>query len=286
MTISSQAPASLTSGSASSELARTVSDKPQHDRAADAERIAWRVSSGPSERQASAITSALSAPSSRSTKKIWTGMTSQAAPPPKIHVNPRAAGAATRALRAAPHGALAPAARGRRRRPPRAVLEHAQEIRVGREHQRRAGIGQRVTVGLQGAIELVELRVLAEGLGEQAVRLGVALAAADRGGALRLGEDDGALAVGARLDLLRPFEALRAQLLGLALTLGLHAVVDRLAGLERQVGAMEAHLVDLDAERPRLGRDFVLDDVDDLGALVRQQRQQAKPGRVRGAARN
>ncbi len=37
MTISSQAPASLTSGSASSELARTVSDEPQQDRAAGAE---------------------------------------------------------------------------------------------------------------------------------------------------------------------------------------------------------------------------------------------------------
>ena len=100
------------------------------------------------------------------------------------------------------------------------------------------------------------MRVLREGVGERPVGLRVAFAARDRRRALGLGEYDGAVVVGARLDLLRPFEALRAQLLGFALTLGFHPVVDRLAGLERQVGAMEADLVDRDAERLGLRRDL------------------------------
>ena len=74
-----------------------------------------------------------------------------------------------------------------------------------------------------------------------------------------------------RLNLLRPFEALRAQLLGFALALGLHAVVDRLAGLRRQVGAMETNFVDLEPQRRAPRPHLVLDDVDDLGALVGQQ---------------
>ena len=61
-----------------------------------------------------------------------------------------------------------------------------------------------------------------------------------------------AFAVGRGLDLLGPFEALRAQLLGFALALRRHAVVDRWL-VPGQVGAVEADLDDLDAERPRLG---------------------------------
>ena len=77
------------------------------------------------------------------------------------------------------HRLAAGATAGRVRGPLGTVLQDAQEIGVGRKHQRRAGIGERLTVSLQRAIELVELRILVEGVGEQAVGLGVAFAAAD-----------------------------------------------------------------------------------------------------------
>ena len=116
------------------------------------------------------------------------------------------------------------------------------------------------------------MRVLRKGGGERLVGFGVAIAARDRRVAVSLREDDGAIVVGAGLDLLRPFEALRPQLLRLALPFRFHPVVDRLTGLERQIGAIEPHLVDLDAERLGLGCDFALDDVEDVAALLGQQR--------------
>ena len=54
------------------------------------------------------------------------------------------------------------------------------------------------------------------------------------------------------LDQLRPLKTLGAQFLGLALTLGFHAVVDGLAGFERQVRAMQPDFGDFDA----VGREF------------------------------
>ena len=77
--------------------------------------------------------------------------------------------------------------------------------------------------------------------------------------------------VGLGLDMLGPFVALRAQFLGFPLPLGFHPVVDRLAGLERQVGAAEAHLVDRNAERGGLRGDLGLDGVEDLSALLGQE---------------
>ena len=92
---------------------------------------------------------ALSAPSRRSTKKIWTGMTSHAAPSlTSISVSRAAWRSPVTPWRAPPHGGLRRALR-RAPRPLRAVLEDAQETRVGRKHQRRTGVGERVTVGLQ-----------------------------------------------------------------------------------------------------------------------------------------
>ena len=48
--------------------------------------------------------------------------------------------------------------------------------------------------------------------------------------------------------------ALAAELRGLALALGLHAVEDRLAVLLGQVGAADAHVDHIDAEGPWPGR--------------------------------
>ena len=53
-------------------------------------------------------------------------------------------------------------------------------------------------------------------------------------------------------DLLRALGALGAELGGLALPLGLHALVDRLAVLLRQIGAPDAHVDDVDAVGLRL----------------------------------
>ena len=57
-----------------------------------------------------------------------------------------------------------------------------------------------------------------------------------------------------RADFLRLLAALGAELGGLALPLGLHALIDRLAVLLRQIGAADAHVDDLDAValRPRV----------------------------------
>ena len=76
------------------------------------------------------------------------------------------------------------------------------------------------------------------------------------------------LAVGARADFLRALAALRAEFRGLALTLGLHALIDRLAVLLRQVGAADAHVDHLDAVGLRFAVDQLADARHQFGALV------------------
>ena len=85
-------------------------------------------------------------------------------------------------------------------------------------------------------------------LGEDAVALGVALAADLLGLGVGFGEQHRHVAIGFGADFLALLAALGAELGGLALPLGLHALIDRLAVLFRQVGAADAHVDDLDAE--------------------------------------
>jgi hypothetical protein len=73
----------------------------------------------------------------------------------------------------------------------------------------------------------------------------------------------------ARLNLLRPFRPLRAQFLRLALAFGLHAIVNRLARLRRQIRPTDPHIDDLDAERLGFRGDFTPDVADDLLAIAR-----------------
>src|SRR5450830_1515055 len=68
------------------------------------------------------------------------------------------------------------------------------------------------------------------------------------------------VAVGLGLDLLRPLEALGTQFLGFALALGLHAIVNSLAGFERQIRAVQAHFGDLNPQGPGFVGDVFLDD--------------------------
>ena len=79
-----------------------------------------------------------------------------------------------------------------------------------------------LAIGLHRAVEGEELRVLAERVGVDLDRLGIALAAQDLRLASRLGQEHGALALGRGADPLGLLGALRAELLRLALALGLH----------------------------------------------------------------
>ena len=74
---------------------------------------------------------------------------------------------------------------------------------------------------------------------------------------------------------LRLLRALGAELRGLALALGLHALVDRLAVLLGQVGAADAHVDHVDAEGLGLAVHLVADLLHDRGALVGDHRLQS-----------
>ena len=103
-------------------------------------------------------------------------------------------------------------------------------------------------IRLEAAIELGELRVLAERLGEDRRRLGVAVALDLLRVAVRLGDDHFALAVGVGADLLALGRAGGAQLVGDLLALGRHAAVDRFGDVADEVDALDADVEDLDAE--------------------------------------
>src|SRR6266436_6432502 len=94
------------------------------------------------------------------------------------------------------------------------IGEEAEELRI--RPQQEAGIAALQAGLIRGhrAIEREEIRILAIGFGD----------------------DDGGLAIGLGADLLRLLAALGAELGGFALPFGLHALVDRLAVLLRQIG--------------------------------------------------
>ena len=100
------------------------------------------------------------------------------------------------------------------------------------------------------------------------LRSAVALAADRVGLGLRLGDQHGHVAVGARADFLRALRAVGAELGRLALTLGLHALIDRLAVLLRQIGAADAHVDDRDAELRGLAVELLAHARHQAGALV------------------
>ena len=92
------------------------------------------------------------------------------APPPRAGGSGAAAPSAARSA-PAPGGAAAGS--------DRPAVEEAEELAVRRQHEARGAVAQRLAIGLQRAVEVEELGVLAERLGEDADRLGVALAAQD-----------------------------------------------------------------------------------------------------------
>src|SRR5580704_14549627 len=134
-----------------------------------------------------------------------------------------------------------------RQRLARRIAEIAEEIRIRPQHQMRVAVLHAAFVSLHRAVESKEPLILAIGLGVNAITLGVALAADLLG--LRRGfrQQYGDIAIGPGSDLLGLLAALGAELGRLALPLGLHALIDRLAVLLRQVDAADAHVDDVDA---------------------------------------
>src|SRR4051812_31597778 len=107
--------------------------------------------------------------------------------------------------------------RQRRRAAALRSAEEAEELVVGRQHERCVTPVQSRAIGLHRAVEGEEILVLAERVGVGRRRFRLALTAQDVGLALRLGEDDGPLALGGGADALRELVALGAELLRLAL---------------------------------------------------------------------
>src|SRR5262249_30536655 len=117
------------------------------------------------------------------------------------------------------------------------IAEILEEIGIRPQHQPGVAGAQSRLIGLHGTIEGKEIRVLRKGFGEDAVALGVALAAYLLGERLCLGDQHGNVAVGLGADFLALLTALSADRRSLALPLGLHALIDGLAVLLRQIGA-------------------------------------------------
>src|SRR5262249_5193882 len=150
----------------------------------------------------------------------------------------------------------------------RRVDEIPEELGFGRQQHAGIAVLQPGFERLHGAVEREEIRVAPERVGEDAVALGIALAAdllAPRRG---IGDDHGGVAVGPRPDLLGALLPLRAELGRLALAFGLHPAVHGLAVLLRQVGAADAHVHHVDAEGVRLAVELLADPLHQLRTLV------------------
>src|ERR1700674_5240790 len=152
------------------------------------------------------------------------------------------------AIRSPTGNGLAASLRRRRRLAALGIVEVAEEVGVGRQQEPRIVLLQARLVGLHRAVEGEEVRVPPVGFGEDAVALGVAFAAHLLAARRGVGDEHGDVAVGARPDALGELAAAAADLGGLALALGLHALEHRLAVGLGQVGAADAHVDHRDAE--------------------------------------
>src|SRR5437867_6328447 len=133
------------------------------------------------------------------------------------------------------------------------LLEILEELGARIEHHDVALVPERRLVRLETAVEGVELGILPVrgGVDRRGLRIPVTL------GLLRLlvgvGQNHFALAVGIGADLLGLGPALRTQLVGDALALGLHALVDLRQDFLGQLDPAQAHVDDLDADLLRVG---------------------------------
>src|SRR5258708_22247925 len=148
------------------------------------------------------------------------------------------------------------------------IAEMLEEIGIRSQHQPRVVWAQSRLIGLHGTVEGKEIRILAIGLGEDAVAFAIALATSLLGARLRLRHQHRDVAVGLSADLLALLAALTTGGRGLTLTLGLHALIDGLAVLLRQIGAPDAYVNHLDAEGTRFAVQLIAYARHQRGTLV------------------
>src|SRR2546428_1297354 len=133
------------------------------------------------------------------------------------------------------------------------LLEILEELGARIEHHDVALVPERRLVRLETAVEGIELGILTVRGGIDRRRLGVSVAL----GLLRLlvgvGQDHFALPIRVGTDLLRLGRALRAQLVGDALALRLHPLIDLRQHFLGQLDPAQAHVDDLDADLLGIG---------------------------------
>ena len=161
------------------------------------------------------------------------------------------------------------------------VGEILEELAVRRQQHARVRRLHALLVGLHRAVEAEEVRIAVERIGEDAVALGVALAAHALALAGGLGLDDGDLAIGVGADAVGCARAFGAELGRLALALGAHAVEDVLGVLLGQVGALDAHVDHFEAELLALLVDLLGDPLHQRFALVRTRSWKVEPPSTR-----
>src|SRR3569833_1219020 len=149
------------------------------------------------------------------------------------------------------------------------IIEVFEEVAFGIDHQHVIAILERRAIGLQAAIEGIELLILIKGFSIGLRGLAVAFTAHFLRGAVGLGDDFGAAPIGVRADALRLLRALRTPLARDPRPLRLHAAEDRVADIRGQVHALEAHVDDADAELLSLLIGADRHEVHDLPALTR-----------------
>jgi hypothetical protein len=127
--------------------------------------------------------------------------------------------------------------------------EVPEELRRRRQHHGRAGIGQRLAVGVHRAVELEELGVSRESLGKDPVAFAIALASDDFRITGGFGDDLDNLTVGDGANTLRCLVASCTDQFGFGQTFGLHPFVGLLRDFLGEVGPADAHVIDAQAER-------------------------------------
>src|SRR6266853_1986712 len=149
------------------------------------------------------------------------------------------------------------------------ISEILEELGIGIEHDDIALVLEGGPVGVEAAIEGVELGILIEGARVDGGRLSVAFALDALGVAVGFGDDDLARAVGLGADFLRQGEALRARIGRNALALRVHASIDGFAHFLRQLDALEPDVDDLHADLGDVVLHLFADDAHDVVALAR-----------------
>src|SRR5690606_26374393 len=132
----------------------------------------------------------------------------------------------------------------------------------------RVATAQGCLVGLHRPQELIEFRVLAEGLVGYPRAFSVTLTTEPPGITFGLGLHHGNLPVGFRPDATGCFLTAGTELGSLTLPVGLHPLVDRSRVLGRQVDTLGTDVDHLDTEVPRFVVDLLLNEVHQLSATV------------------